>query len=162
MPLANLTLRFGAAKLRATVRWPAAEVLAVALVLTDAMGQPGSLLRDCLVVSLLEERGSAEELSALQWLGDHAGELGAASEQLIVAGGAHAAWLAGAARDSGWPPLQRQLVMYPRFSAERPAPTVATGLPAATIVRGHACVDDGCRYAALLRGAGVPVQELAR
>src|SRR2546430_362529 len=126
------------------------------------MALPGSLLPGCLLVSLLEERASFEELSALQWLGDHVGELDAASEQLIVAGGARAAWLAGAARDSGWPPLQRQVVMYPRFSAERPAPTVATGLPAAMIVRGRACVDDGCRYAALLRGAGVPVQELAR
>jgi acetyl esterase/lipase len=161
VPLANLTLRFGATKLRATVRWPAADVRALALVLTDEMGLVGSLLRDCLVVSLLEEHGGVEELSALQWLGDHARELGSGSDHLVVAGGARAACLAVAARDSGWPRLQQQLVMYPRFTAERPVPAVAVGLAPATIVHNRRDVDDGRHYAALLRDAGVPVQELA-
>jgi hypothetical protein len=162
VPLANLTLRFGATKLRATVRWPATAVSAVALVLSDEMGLAGSLLHDCLVVSLREPHDRDEELSALQWLGDHARELGAESDRLIVAGGARAACLAVAVRDTGWPALERQIVVYPRFTAERPAPAVACGLARATVVRSSAGGDDGSRYAALLREAGVSVEELAR
>jgi acetyl esterase len=99
------------------------------------------------------------ELAALQWVSEHVGELGAEGDRMLVAGGARAARLALATRDSGWPVLQRQLLVHPTFDQKHAMPANVAGAPPATVVfrREH---DMGRRYAARLRAAGVDVQEV--
>ncbi len=162
MPLANLTLRFGAARLRASVCWPRSEALALAFVLAGDMPAHDTVLHDCVVVALLETHRVAEELGALQWLGEHARDLGAISDRVIVAGGARAARLAVAVRDNGWPVLDRQVLVHPRFSSGCPIPSSVGGVAPATVVSRGASHDDGRRYAALLRDAGIDVEEVRR
>jgi alpha/beta hydrolase fold len=91
---------------------------------------------------------------AVEWVGDHAGLLGADPERLIVAGGGLAAAAALHARDEGWPPLARQLLFGPERSAWPAADASLAGAAPATVV-------DAPQYASRLRGAGVEVQELA-
>jgi acetyl esterase/lipase len=59
----------------------------------------------------------ADNLSALQWMHDHAAELGVDRGRIAVmgssAGGGHAAMLAIAARDRGGPPIAFQMLVYP-------------------------------------------------
>jgi acetyl esterase/lipase len=159
---ANLTLRFGAARLRAGVSWPPgdADAQGLALALGDELAWADTLLAGCVVVSLLTAHPRAEELDALEWLAEHAAELGAGSDRLVVAGGARAARLAIAARDTGWPRLHRQVLVHPRFSPENPIPSSVAGVAPATIVHSDDPRDDGPRYAALLRDAGVGVEEV--
>jgi hypothetical protein len=157
---ANLTLRFGAARLRARVDWPRARATAVALALADGTAWAGGFLDDFVVVTPLGSQRTGEELGALEWLADHAGELGAGSGTLVLAGGARAARLAVAARDNGWPKLHRQLLIHPRFGREHPIPSDVAGVAPATVICGDDRRDDGRRYAALLRDAGVPVTEV--
>jgi acetyl esterase/lipase len=78
---------------------------------------------------------------------------------VLVAGGARAARLALAARDSGWPVLRRQLLVHPAFTKRRPMPTNVAGASPATVVSGRRR-DDGRRYAERLRAAGVEVHEV--
>jgi acetyl esterase len=120
-------------------------------------------------------------ITATAWAADHAAELGADPRRLVVAGEALGAGVAAAvalhARDLGWPVLTRQVLIRPDMSAarivgssadpgprampleERPLEGVA---PATVVVAGDTRVrlDDGRRYAALLRHAGVEVEEL--
>jgi len=98
---ANLTLRFGSARVRAAVYWPRADAVALALVLTDDVPWTDTLAADNVIVALLGEYECAEELGALRWLAEHGRDLGVGSGRLIVAGGARAARLAAAARDAG-------------------------------------------------------------
>lgn len=161
MPAAVLTLRFGAARLPATVHWPPVVTGSVAFLLTDEVSAADPLVTDCIVVALDGHQSTSLELAALQWLAEHAAEIGGAHNRLRLAGGARAARLAIAARDT-WPALERQLLVGPRFTPERPMPTSVAGVAAATVVSGGDARDDGGRYAALLRAAGVPVAELRR
>jgi hypothetical protein len=104
------------------------------------------------------------EIEALGWAAEHAPELGASSEPVAVAGqvagAARAARLAVDAHDSGWPVVRAQVLVRPAFSDLRPAPSDVAGAAPATIVTGGARQDDGRRYAATLRNAGVEVREL--
>jgi hypothetical protein len=104
------------------------------------------------------------EIEALGWAAEHAAELGASSEPVAVAGqvagAARAARLAVDAHDSGWPVVRTQVLVRPAFSDLRPAPSTVAGAAPATIVTGGARQDDGRRYAATLRNAGVEVREL--
>jgi hypothetical protein len=159
---ANLTLRFGSARLRATVYWPRTGAAALALVLADGASWAEGLGGDSVIVALLGNYECAEELGALRWLAEHAGELGVGSERVIVAGGARAARLAAAVRDARWPVLLRQVLVHPRFDPENPIPSNVAGVAPATIVHGDDSRDDGRRYAALLRSAGVAVEEVYR
>jgi hypothetical protein len=56
-----------------------------------------------------------DALSALQWCADHGAELGGDPHRLIVAGESSAAGLVAAlereARDRGWPPIERTVVL---------------------------------------------------
>lgn len=91
---------------------------------------------------------------ALEWVGDHAGLLGADPDRLLVAGGGLAARAALHARDQGWPPLARQLLFGPERSGWPVEDASLAGAAPATIV-------DAPRYASRLREAGVEVEELA-
>jgi hypothetical protein len=159
--VADLTLRFGSLRVPTTVRWPRLETVSVglALVLSDELSPTDSWVETCVVVGLTGAHPGSIELATLHWLSEHVGEFGAESDRMIVAGGARAARLALAARDSGWPVLRRQLLIHPRFTGKQPMPRNVAGAPPATVVCG-AMLDAGRRYAARLRGAGVEVHEV--
>jgi len=89
---------------------------------------------------------------AVEWCGDHAGALGADPERLLVAGGGLAAATALHARDEGWPPLTRQLLIGPDVGGWPAAGVSLAGVAPATVV-------DAPAYAARLRAAGVEVDE---
>jgi acetyl esterase/lipase len=110
------------------------------------------------VIALTGHHPAWLELAALHWAAEHAGELGADGERLLVAGGARAAMLALAARDAGWPVLRRQLLVRPDFTRGDRMPDDVAGAPPTIVVCGER--DDGPRYAARLRAAGVEVQEV--
>lgn len=103
-------------------------------------------------------------VAALGWAAEHAVQLAASQNGLSVAGlsagAARAAWLAACARDVGWPPITRQLLVHPSFGAASPIPHEVAGLAPATIVTDPASDADGRRYAARLRAAAVEVVEL--
>jgi hypothetical protein len=157
--VADLTLRFGSLRVATTVHWPRVETASLALVLSGELSPIDPWVGSFVVVGVAGVHPGSVELAALQWVAEHAGEFGADGERMIVAGGARAARLAVAAGDSGWPALRRQLVVHPRFTAERPMPSNVAGAPPATVVCG-AGRDNGRRYAARLRAAGVEVHEV--
>lgn len=123
--------------------------------------------------------GDAAELDATStvthWAADHARELGAAS-RLVVMGAGRAADLAlavaGRARDQGWPPIHRVVLICPEppgattpgaagsaGAAGAPAPAASlVGLAPAIVVSGDCGGPDaGSRCVGTLRGAGVDV-----
>jgi acetyl esterase/lipase len=155
-----MTLRFGAVRVPTSVHWPQTATMSVALVLTAELSATNPLVANFTVITLAGSQPAEIEFAALQWLGDHAGQLGASPEHVLVAGGARTTMLAVAARDSGWPALERQLIVHPSFCAEHPMPTDVSGVAPATVVCGGDDADDGARYAGRLRHAGVPVEEV--
>jgi hypothetical protein len=159
---AELTLRFGATRLRASVHWPRADAGWLALVLTDELPASDPLVSDSLVVALPGRHPRDDELATLEWLAEHGRELGGTPRRLMVAGAARAAWLAIGARDSSWPRLDRQVLVRPRFGSEFPIPSGVAGVASATVVCGRDPDDDGPRYVALLRDAGVAVEAVCR
>jgi hypothetical protein len=86
---------------------------------------------------------------AVEWAGDHAEQLGADGGRLIVAGGRLAAEAALRARDEGWPPLRRQILIGPDLDCGADL----RGAAPATVVNAP-------DYADRLREAGVEVEEL--
>jgi acetyl esterase/lipase len=104
------------------------------------------------------------ELAALGWAVEHAAELGAHPELLIVAGegpgGARAARLAIRARDNGWPQMRRQVLIFPSFTQTCPMPSLLTGVAPATITSSDTRIDDGSAYAARLRASKIEVDVL--
>lgn len=165
---AELTLRFGAERLPGRVYWPAA-ISAPPLIFLLENARDGEVFSTSLcsaaaavVVSMPTRPGSDERLdvAALGWAAEHAAELGATRRLLlggVYLGGGHAARLALTARDAGWPPLDRQLLVHPRFDAACPIPSRLGGAVPATIVWTD---EPGKRYAAELRAAGIEVEEL--
>jgi acetyl esterase/lipase len=175
--LADLRLRFGPTRLPARVYLPPpSEVPAdgAPLVLWlsgrgggDVLCQELSAAASAVVIELATREdavGDGPAIEALGWAAEHAPEFGASSELVAVAGrlagAARAARLAVEARDYGWPVVHRQVLVRPVFSVLRPAPSVVAGAAPATIVSGGAWHDEGRRYAATLREAGVDVWEL--
>ena len=159
--VAGLRLRFGLQVVEADLYVPPNAVGAAAVVLLladDATSDnvnrlaPGLSAGADLVVVRVPAR--AQLLAALYWVADHANELGGRPDRLMVAGravsGARAAWLAIAARDSGWPGTYRQVLVHPRFVRCCPAPYRVTGVAPATIVSGCAPRDEATEYALLL------------
>jgi len=157
--VADMTLRFGALRVPTTVHWPQVNTVSLALVLSDELSPTDRWLESSVVVGLSAGNPGQLELAALHWVAEHSGELGAGRDRIFVAGGARAARLALAARDSGWPVLWRQVLVHPRFTADQPMPTDLAGAPSAIVVcaRRH---DDGRRYCGRLRAAGVQVREV--
>jgi acetyl esterase/lipase len=179
---AEITLRFGGLRLRGCVHWPQAIPVGqrspLIFLLADGRDRPAAdaltatlcSSAEAVVLSVTSFAESAPgepvsadlELAALGWAAEHAAELSANPDGLVVAGvnaaGAHAARLAIAARDSAWPELSRQLLVHPAFTAADPMPSDVAGVAPATIA--VAARGDGRRYAAVLRAAGVDVEEL--
>ncbi|MBV8943932.1 MAG: alpha/beta hydrolase fold domain-containing protein [Solirubrobacterales bacterium] len=175
--VADLKLRFGPVRLPARVYLPAPRALAAGrptLVVWLAGRKGGHVLcRDlsaaaaAVVLELPSSGfpiGGGHELAALAWAAEHASEFGVGGGSLVVggqlAGAARAARLALDARDSGWPALRRQVLVRPTFAGPGLVPTGVAGIAPATIVTNGLRGDDGSRFAATLRGAGVAVQEL--
>jgi hypothetical protein len=157
--VADMTLRFGSRRVRTTVHWPVTDTTWLALVLRDELSPGDRWVQKSVVVALDGGHPDWIELATLGWAAEHAGELGADGVHVLVAGGARAARLALAARDSGWPKLRRQVLVHPAFTAEQPMPSDVRGAPPATVVCG-ARRDDGSPYAERLRAAGIEVREV--
>jgi acetyl esterase/lipase len=153
-----MTLRFGSRRVPTTVHWPRVTTAWTALVLSDELSPTDPWVTSTVVIAVRGRHPGCLELATLHWAGEHAGELGGDGEHLLVAGGARAAILALAARDAGWPVLCRQLVVRPEFTAPQRMPDDVAGAPPAIVVCGDR--DDGSRYAAHLRAAGVAVHEV--
>jgi acetyl esterase/lipase len=179
---AELRLRGRTGAVHARVAWPAPAEVAPALVVlfADQARSAGLLARSAGVVVLTAAiRPAAFDLAAtplddasavLGWAADHAGELDADPDRLLVAGEGAGAALAAAvtlhARDEWWPAIARQVLIQPDLdawnasvpyaSSLRDAPL--TGAAPATVVSGDG--DDGRCLAARLRAAGVEVEEL--
>lgn len=175
--LADLRLRFGPMRLPARVYLPSPSAVSTAgapLVLwlagrgtRDVLCQELSAAAAAVVIELgrRDDGGSDRyEIEALGWAAEHAPEFGASSGLVAVAGrlagAARAARLAVDAYDSGWPVVRTQVLVRPAFSDVCPVPSAVAGTTSATIVTGAARRDDGRRYAATLRRAGVEVREL--
>ena len=175
--LADLRLRFGPTRLPARLYLPAPSALPASgapLVLwlaargmRDVLCQDLSVAAAAVVIELgcrAGGCGDGYDIDALGWAAEHAPELGASSGRVAVAGqlagAARAARLAVDAHESGWPVVHTQVLVRPAFSDLCPPPSAVAGAASATIVTGAARRDDGRRYAATLRGAGVEVREL--
>jgi hypothetical protein len=172
--LADLRLRFGPTRLPARLYLPAPSAAGTPLVLWLARrGAPDVLCQDlsaaaaAVVIELGCRAGGCDDgydIEALGWAAEHAPEFGASSGRVAVAGqlagAARAARLAVDAHESGWPVVRTQVLVRPAFSDLCPAPSAVAGAASATIVTGAARPDDGRRYAATLRDAGVEVREL--
>jgi hypothetical protein len=175
--VADLKLRFGATRVPARLYLPSPSTVAagcapLVLWLTvrnagDPLCRELSLVAAAVVLELGKPDGPdgcAYEAAALGWAAEHARELGAQAGRLLVAGqlagAARAARLAIDARDSGWPVLRRQVLVRPAFAQRCPVPVHLARSAPATIVTSGRRGDDGSRYAAALRDAGVEVQEL--
>jgi acetyl esterase/lipase len=156
--VADMTLRFGSLRVPTTVHWPQVTTAWLALVLSDELSPTDPWVESSVVIAVPGSHPRWLELATLHWAGEHAGELGADRDRLLVAGGARAAMLALAARDAGWPVLHRQLVVRPEFTRPQRMPDNPAGAPPAIVVCGDR--DDGSRYAARLRAAGVEVHEV--
>jgi alpha/beta hydrolase fold len=171
--IAQFHLRFGRTALEAQICWPSRSLAPAASPLVvlladearrhnaDLLGRRLSAGADVVVLRVPDR---AQCLAALMWAADHAHELGGQRDRLIIAGrgisGARAARLAVIARDNGWPVLHRQVLVHPRFTRPCPRPQRVAGVAVATIVSGSRPQDEGGRYAARLRRAGVEVIEL--
>lgn len=173
---ATMRLRVASGLARARVHWPAAaDAVAVPALLVFLHATPDD--GDALCRGLCSQAGIVvlsaccpgdpclrDATAVVGWAADHAAELEADPGRLLVAGegsgGGLAAAVALRARARGWPSLTRQLLILPRLLPLR-TPSLAGVAPAMVITDGH---DPGCgdgrRYAAWLRQAGVPVDEL--
>src|SRR5207237_3888318 len=114
--IAPFHLRFGRTVLGAQIYWPSRPLLPVVAPLVvlladearpdsaDLLGRGLSASADAVVLRVPDR---APCLAALMWAADHAHELAAQRDRLVIAGrgisGARAARLAIIVRDNGWP-----------------------------------------------------------
>jgi hypothetical protein len=161
-----MLLRGAASPVNARMVWPATSLTRPPLVvvfLTGDADPASSTLPTTLSVRLgalvLACSGSTpfhDAVRAWEWAADHAPELGADPEQLVVAGQAEGCLLAAAvavhARDQGWPPLARQILIRPL--EEFPLAGSMSGVAPVTFVGA------GPRLADRFRDAGVEIEEL--
>ena len=100
---------------------------------------------------------------AAEWAAENTARLGADTGQLLVGGagpgGALAAAVALNARVGGWPTFSRQVLVC-ASPVEPMPPSLAGVAPATAVTIEHDPGGDEGRYAALLRRAGVAVDEL--
>ena len=167
-PSAQLRLRSGTARLV----WPAGATgpgVMVLLVEPDAMDEADRVSRSLAAVpgilSLSAVCRPGHELedgaASIEWIADHAAQLGADGRRLILAGleggAAVAAALTIRARDRGWPTVAHQVLIQPRLRAAPVRETELAGVAAATVIGGDA---DSRAYLDRLRRAGVGVWQL--
>ena len=170
---AELTLRFGAERLPGRVYWPPAISAPPLIFLLndardgDAFSPSLSSVAGAVVISFPPPRERSDdrlEAAALGWAAEHALDLGADPQLLLVAGvyvgGGHAARLAVAAHDHGWPGLHRQVLVHPTFDAGWAIPSDVAGTAPATIVTSAPADERLAGYATRLHAAGVDVDEL--
>jgi acetyl esterase/lipase len=104
-----------------------------------------------------------DAVTAAEWAAENTARLGADTGQLLVGGagpgGALAAAVALHARADGWPTFSRQVLVW-ASPVERMPPSLAGVAPATAVTIDHDPGGDAGRYAALLRRAGVAVDEL--
>ncbi len=171
--IAQFHLRVGRTALQAQIYWPRRPLLpgTTSLIVlledearegnADLLGRGLTAAADVVVLRVPDR---VQSLTALMWAADHAHELGGQADRVMVAGrgvsGACAARLAITARDNGWPILQRQVLVHPRFTVSCPLPQRLVGVAAATIVSGSGPQDQARRYVDRLKQAGVEVGEL--
>lgn len=169
-PSAQLRLRSGAAELV----WPATSEppgVMVLLVEPDARHEAERVSRSLAaapgILSLSAVCRPGHELedgaASIEWIADHAAQLGADGRRLILAGleggAAVAAALTIRARDRGWPVVEHQLLIHPRLGVAPVRETELAGVAAATVIGG----DEGSRaYVDGLRRAGVGVWHVDR
>jgi hypothetical protein len=120
---ADLSLRGPGRFVRPRVSWPPgdSEDNPIAVVLAD--GEWDRALADALCAAgfvVLSLRTAAIDVAtiALEWAADHARELGADPERLIVVGGRLAAAVALEARNRGWPEISRYVYVQEPISFE--------------------------------------------
>ena len=158
---ADLSLRADRDFVRPRVSWPpdAEDGSPIAVVLWDRDADASEVANAlCLdggfVVLALHTAALDLATIALEWAGDHATLLGADPDRLVVAGDGLAAAAALHARDEGWPPLLRQVLIGPELAGWPPADASLTDVAPATVVNAPG-------YASRLRDAGVEVDELS-
>jgi acetyl esterase/lipase len=186
--VADLRLRGPAGTIPVRVRWArsAADDPAPALVLLLPDAVPGDGVEradDRLALELCSQAGAVvlcvpwapgrpgaldRADAALTWVAEHGTELGGDPARLVIAGcGAGAAAVAALAlraRDRGWPPIRRQVLVLGDATRRRPArhnggAARATVKPApAVVVTAGGRSDDAC--AEWLRATGSDVQVL--
>ena len=171
--VAELHLRHGTRPLPARVYWPwprgPSSPLLVFLASRDDRAEADRVCRElCALARIVvlsaghasEQLTLADARAATEWAADHAAELGADSGRLLLGGAGRPGGLATAvamhARDQGWPPIARQLLISPDLDGEIDLRAGLAGVAPATVVAGP----DGNRLADRLRADGVAVQEL--
>jgi alpha/beta hydrolase fold len=158
-PEAALSLRATDDFVRSQVRWPvdARDDSPMAVVLAERDSELEVAHALCAEAGFVVLALRTAELDvatiAVEWAADHGPQLGADPERLLVAGGRLAAAAALHARDEGWPPLSRQLLIGPGLGGWPLRAASLAGLAPATVVNAPG-------YAARLRAAGVDVDEL--
>jgi hypothetical protein len=167
-PSAQLRLRSGAAQLVWPVTGGSPGVM-VLLVEPDAMHEAERVSRSLAaapgILSLSAVCRSGHELedgaASIEWIADHAAQLGADGRGLILAGleggAAVAAALTIRARDRGWPRVAHQVLIHPRLGVAPVRETELAGVAAATVIGGD---EDSRAYLDGLRRAGVGVWQL--
>ena len=165
---ADMLLRGAAAPVTARMVWPAGSptrprllVLFLGDTSPAASSLPNTLCTrlGALVLACSADTSFRDATRALEWAADHGLELGAESGQLAIAGEGDGCLVAAAAvvhaRDQGWPPVVRQILIRPPASF-RPEGSMAGVAP--VVVVGAA--DQG--LADRFRNDGVEVEELQR
>lgn len=190
--VADLQLRGRTGSLRTRVDWPPSAGATVpppllvflpserdgGLASTVALlaGMVGLGVVDARLARVSDAVALGEATTATQWAADHAAELDADPQRVVVGGEGRGAWLAAGvalrARDDGWPTLVRQALVLPagstrvgtaaaRLVSSRRAPSLVGVAPATVLT-----VGDGprgielSRYVSRLRGAGIGVDDL--
>jgi hypothetical protein len=126
--VADVILRGPSRRLRARVQWPlvAPASSPAAVVLLRREGAPGSavdlvtavaaLVADSVVLSV-SVASTAEAVATVEWVADHAAELGADPDRLVLVADGPAADLAVAvaehARDAAWPLISQVVLVHP-------------------------------------------------
>ena len=167
---ADLTLRFGAERLRGRLHWPAANSQSPLIFVLgeasdfDAFSASLSAAAAAVVLWFAPPHDASIAAAALSWAAEHALDLGSDPLSLVIAGaglgGGYAVRLALEARDHGWPDLHRQLLLHPMFDAAWAVPANGTGLAPATVVTTTPPEAAASRHIASLRAAGVDIDEL--
>jgi acetyl esterase/lipase len=171
---AELQLRGRAGTLQGRVYWPGSSLARPARLLVfwtragdDTWCQQLSASAGLVVLAVTCGRPDPADLddavTAAEWAAENTARLGADPGELLVGGfgpgGALAAAVALHARAARWPAFSRQVLVCP--SPVEPMPPSLAGVPPATAVTvEHDPGGDEGRYAALLRRAGVAVDEL--
>lgn len=194
---ATIVLRGMRSPVKGTVCWPHSDLppalpapLAVVLSPTPGPTVPAGMLAQTLalqagMVAVRLDVGREAPLDgtwdAVQWVADHAGEIDADPDRLVLVGldeaASAAAAMAARAHEDGWPPLARQVLVLPEHQDTGPAPDAVqfpqevAGLPPCTVIdvaigageaRGGRLAapraGPSSAYISRLRAAGIPVR----